>query len=457
MLEEWLNLQDIPHPPDRHPELLDAPNSDFAKPMQKLFAWSQELGPLFETQAPGFGMVVASGADVARDLFDDDRFEKFTGFGMEAFRPITGDGLFTARNEEENWALAHRILQPAFSKEALGRYHEQMVASVKLFTEEWARRAGGVVDVGDEATRLSLDIIGRAGFGYDFGTLGPTAGRHPYVDAMVEALMYSVMPPDVQEQRREEFERWVATLNSTVDAVIDERKKHPRAGQLDLLDAMLTNVDPETGRTLPDENVRYQITTFMVAGYGTVASLIAFSLMYLYQHPEVLRQVRAEVDDVVAGDVLTFTETSKLRYLRRVIDETLRLWPPTPAFLRVAKEDTTVGGRYHVAKGGWAAVLTRALHQDPLWGEDREEFRPSRFEPHEVKARPSHIYKPFGTGPRMCIGRQFALHSALIALAVVVRDFDLTLEPGELSVAEGGFFMPESLKATLAPRRRSGS
>lgn len=452
MLEEWLDLDKIPHPSGRHPELLDAPNSDFVKPMQKLFEWSRELGPLFETQAPGFGMVVASGADVAKDLFDDARFEKYTGFGMEAFRPITGDGLFTARNDEENWGLAHRILMPAFSKEALARYHDQMAASVTTFAEAWADGAGALLDIGQEATRLSLDIIGRAGFGYDFGTLRPGAGRHPYVEAMVEALAYSVLPPDLQEQRRDEFNQWVATLNSTVDGVIQERKARPDEGRRDLLDAMITNVDPETGRTLPAENVRYQITTFMVAGYGTVASLIAFSLMYLYRHPSVLQEARDEASRVLAGSVPTFEETNRLRALRRAIDETLRLWPPTPAFLRVAKEDTVVGGQYRVAKGGWAAVLTRGLHHDPLWGEDRAEFRPSRFESTEMKTRPAHIYKPFGTGPRMCIGRQFALHSALIALSVIVGRFDLDLVDEEFSVAEGGFFMPEHLKATVNPR-----
>lgn len=450
MLEEW-NKGTIPHPPGRDPELLDAPNSDFVKPMQKLFSWSQELGPIFETQAPGFGMVVASGSEVCKDLFDDSRFEKFAGFGMEAFRPITGDGLFTARNDEENWGLAHRVLMPAFSKEALARYHEPMRESVEKFIAYWHEQRQPV-DVGSEATKLSLDIIGRAGFGYDFGTMGPEAGRHPYVDAMVEALMFSVLPPDLQEQRRADFEGWVRLLNKTVDAVIEERKANPHREQRDLLDAMLTNVDPETGRTLPEENVRYQITTFMVAGYGTTASLISFALMYLYTHPEVLAEVRQEAAEVLEGQHPTFAEVPKLRALRRVMDETLRLWPPTPAFLRVAKEDTTVGGVHQVAKGGWAAVLTRALHHDEAWGPDRHEFRPSRFLPDEVKARPAHIYKPFGTGPRMCIGRQFAIHSATLALSALTTEFDLQLSEEPLSVAEGGFFIPDNLTATLTRR-----
>lgn len=453
MLENW-NLDAMPHPPGRDPEMLDAPNSDFVKPMQKLFEWSQELGPIFETRSPGFGMVVASGADICRELFDDDVFEKYTGFGMEAFRPITGDGLFTARNEEENWGLAHRVLMPAFSKDALGRYHGPMSDSVSRFAQAWQNHSGPV-NVASEATKLSLDVIGRAGFGYDFGTLGPEAGRHPYVNAMGEALTFSVLPPNLQEQRRGEFEGWVRTLNDTVDAVIEDRKGNPKREQQDLLDAMLSNVDPETGRTLSEQNIRYQITTFMVAGYGTTASLISFALMYLYSHPEVLSDVRREAAEVTAGRAPSFSEVPKLRALRRVIDETLRLWPPTPAFLRAAKTDTIIGHGHKVSRGGWAAVLTRALHQDVLWGPDRAEFRPSRFKPAEVKARPSHIYRPFGTGPRMCIGRQFAIHSAVIALSALTSEFDLELSREPLSVAEGGFFMPENLTASITRRSRT--
>lgn len=453
--EQWPGLDAIPHPAGRKPDTLDMENSDFVRPMQRMFQWSRELGPIFETQAPGFGMVVVTGADLARDLFDDTRFEKYTGFGIEAFRPVTGDGLFTAYNDEENWALAHRILLPAFSREALMRYHPKMAGSVGRLVDHWTKTAGDEpVDLGESSVSLALDMIGQAGFGFDFGSFEGGGKNHPYVSSMVNALAYSVLPPQLQQEREAEFRSWVTTMNGTVDDVIDTRRRSGTTTDTDLLGMMMHARDEVTGKRLPDENMRYQVTTFMVAGYGTTASLITFCLYFLSRNPGVLSAVRAEIEQTVGDAEIDFESVYRLRALRRAVDETLRLWSPTPAFLRVAKEDTVIGGRYEVRRGGWAALLTSGLHRDPAWGEDVEAFDPDRFLPERVRAREPHLYKPFGTGPRACIGRQFALHAATLALAETVRSFDVEVPPDYvLSVAEGGFFMPENLEVSV--RRRT--
>jgi cytochrome P450 len=453
--EQWPELDAIPHPPGRKPEIGDLESADFVKPMQRMYQWSRELGPIFETQMPGFGMVVVSGPSIAADLFDDERFEKFTGFGMEAFRPITGDGLFTAHNYEENWALARRILTPAFSREALTRYHPSMAGSTKRLVDSWTNLDGErEVDLADEAIKVSLDMIGRAGFGYDLGSFAGGSGReHPYVRSLIDALAYSVLPPAMQEERKQEFETWVQTINGTVDKVIEAREKASSYDDSDILGMMMSTSDPETGKGLSKQNMRYQITTFIVAGYGTTASLISFALYYLGRHPEVLEAVRSEVAREVGDGDIGFESVARLRVLRRVIDETLRLWTPTPAFLRVAKEDTVIGGNIPVKKGGWAAVLTAGLHRDAAWGEDALSFDPDRFTAERAHGRSPHLYKPFGTGPRNCIGRQFALHAAALALAELVRSFDVAIPADyELSVSEGGFFMPENLIAKVTPR-----
>ncbi|MFJ5116009.1 cytochrome P450 [Streptomyces sp. NPDC088551] len=452
--EMWPGLDGIPHPAGRRPDTLDMENSDFVRPMQRMYQWSRELGPIFETQAPGFGMVVVTGADIAKDLFDDTRFEKFTGFGIEAFRPVTGDGLFTAYNDEENWALAHRILLPAFSREALQRYHHEMAGSVARLVEHWTRTADDErVDLAESATTLALDMIGQAGFGFDFGSYEGGGQNHPYVSSMVNALAYSVLPPQVQQQREEQFRAWIETMNKTVDDVIDTRRRSAETTHSDILGTMMHARDEVTGKQLSSENMRYQVTTFMVAGYGTTASLITFCLYFLSRDPSLLATVRAEIGATVGDSRIGFESVHRLRILRRAVDETLRLWAPTPAFLRVATEDTVIGGQHEVKAGGWAAVLTMGLHRDAAWGGDVDAFDPDRFRAERVRAREPHLYKPFGTGPRACIGRQFALHAACLALAEIVRSFDVEVpEAYELSVAEGGFFMPENLKVSIRPR-----
>ncbi|WP_031940893.1 cytochrome P450, partial [Prescottella defluvii] len=132
---------------------------------------------------------------------------------------------------------------------------------------------------------------------------------------------------------------------------------------------------------------------------------LSFALHYLARNPDVLAKARAEVDAVWGDEAPPFEKVAKLRYVRRVLDETLRLWPTAPAYAREAREDTVLGGRYPMRAGDWVLVLIPSLHRDPAWGSDPERFDPDRFAPEHVRGRAPHIYKPFGTGERACIGR----------------------------------------------------
>jgi cytochrome P450 len=136
-----------------------------------------------------------------------------------------------------------------------------------------------------------------------------------------------------------------------------------------------------------------------------------------------------------------------------VLDEALRLQPTVPGYYRAAREDTMLAGVYPMRKGDWALALTMTLHRDPLWGPCPEEFDPNRFAPERVRAHPAGLYKPFGTGPRSCIGRQFALHEAVLMLGVLIRRYDLVPDPEyRLQVQERLTTMPKGLR--LGPRLR---
>ncbi|KMS66252.1 cytochrome P450, partial [Streptomyces leeuwenhoekii] len=138
-------------------------------------------------------------------------------------------------------------------------------------------------------------------------------------------------------------------------------------------------------------------------------------------------------------------------------DETLRLWPTAPAFAREAREDTVLAGAHPMRRGAWALVLTPMLHRDPrVWGPDAERFDPGRFDAAAVRSRPPHSFKPFGTGARACIGRQFALHEATLVLGLLLRRYELRPDPGyRLRVTERLTLMPEGLRLHL-DRRTAG-
>ncbi|WP_084513102.1 cytochrome P450 [Nocardia mikamii] len=454
----------LPHPPWRLPLLGDVLTTDFAKPCQRLAEQGRELGPVFEQKLFGYPAIIVTGAEAIDEVNDERVWEKHIGHSLMKLRPLAGDGLFTAFNREPNWSKAHNIALPAFTKTAMANYHATIVAVVDELVAGWTADSSWI-DIPAATNTLTFEIISRAGFSHSFGALTDSAAD-PFVAAMVRELTYAnrrtdVLPWFERLFRRAEYRRHRADLahaHGVVDAIIEARQAHPHAVSEDILDLLIDGVDPDTGERLDATNIRNQILTFLIAGSETSANTIAFALHYLATHPHVAQQVRSEIDErwpAPDAPAIGFEEVAKLRGLRRVVDETLRLWPTAPGYFRRAKQDTTLcSGRYRIAAKDWVLVLLQAAHRDPVWGPDAEEFNPDRFLPGNIRGAGPRVYKPFGTGPRACIGRQFALHETMVALAAILHRFDLEPEPGyRLDVRETLTLKPAGLRLRPHPRR----
>lgn len=459
----WPELRRIPHPPRRIPLLGDVLGANRRTPLQDSLKYARMLGPIYRRKAFNREFVFVWGAGLAADLADETRFAKHVGLGIANLRPVAGDGLFTAYNHEPNWQLAHDVLAPGFSREAMAAYHPMMLAVAERLTGHWDREtaAGRAVDVPGDMTKLTLETIARTGFGHDFGSFERDR-PHPFITAMVGTLTYaqrlnSVPWPGLLREAARRNEADIAYLNRTVDELVQERRTASGGGDGngDLLDRMLETAHPETGERLSAENVRRQVITFLVAGHETTSGALSFALHYLSRHPDVAARARAEVDRVW-GDtaVPCYDQVAKLRYVRRVLDESLRLWPTAPAFAREALQDTVLAGEHPMRRGAWTLVLTPMLHRDPeVWGADAERFDPDRFDPKAVRTRPPHTFKPWGTGARACIGRQFALHEATLVLGLLLRRYELGADPDyRLRVTERLTLMPEGLRLRLERR-----
>ncbi|MEU0334379.1 cytochrome P450 [Streptomyces sp. NPDC006193] len=459
----WPELRRIPRPPHRLPLLGDVLGADRHRPLQDSLRLGRELGPIFRRRAFGHEFVFVWGPRLVADLADETRFAKHVGLGVANLRPVAGDGLFTAYNHEPNWQLAHDVLAPGFSREAMQGYHRTMLAVAGRLTDRWDSMlaAGSTVDVPGDMTRLTLETIARTGFGHDFGSFERDR-PHPFVTAMVGTLTYaqrlnSVPGPLAPLLLRAAARRNAAdtaALDRTVDELVAARRRSG-GGEGDLLDRMLATEHPVTGEKLSLQNVRKQVITFLVAGHETTSGALSFALYHLARHPEIAARARAEVDRVWGGAPQPrYDQVARLRHVRRVLDESLRLWPTAPAFAREARQDTVLAGEHPMRRGAWALVLTPMLHRAPeVWGEDADRFDPDRFATASVRSRPPHTYKPFGTGARACIGRQFALHEATLVLGLLLRRYELHLDPGyRLTVAERLTLMPEGLRLRLERR-----
>jgi cytochrome P450 len=450
----------LPHPRRRIPLLGDVFAMEVDAPSQSALRLARELGPLYELRVLGSRYVVAAGAEYVMDLNDETRFRKHLGPDMEALRVIGGDGLFTAYDGEPNWQAAHDVLMPAFSQAAMRRYHATMVDVAARMIRRWdALAAGGhTVDVSADTTNVTLETIGRCAAGYSFDVF-ERDDVHPFVRHMVAglkgsdhlgALRASYLPQFLADRVEKRVARHGRAMAAVADDVIATRRAERARGRTapdDLLDLMLDS-------DLDVANVRYQLLNFLVAGHETTSGALSFALYYLSREPEVFARARAEVDDVWGGDEPDFEQIAKLRYVRRVFDESLRLQPTVPGYYRAAREDTMLAGTYPMREGDWALALTAMLHRDPLWGPEPDRFDADRFAPDRVRARPAGLYKPFGTGARSCIGRQFALHEAILILGSLVRRYDLSADPGyTLAISERLTLMPKGFQLRL--RRRS--
>lgn len=455
----------LPHPRWRLPILGDLLTINPAKPTQTSMRDARALGPIFERRIVDWPMIVVSGADLIAEINDERAWRKHVGVLFKKIRPVARDGLFTAYHHEPNRAKAHNILAPAFTREAMRGYHDTMTRSIGELLDHWSTRGDRWVDVAEDMNKLTLEIISRAGFDYTFDSF-TRATADPFVAAMLRGLTYinrnANLPPLLQKtlrRRAAQHTRDIAYVHQVVDDVIAARQTSGTLGEHnDLLDRMLTVADPDTGEQLDPVNIRYQILTFLVAGHETSAGVLAFALYELARHPDIAAQARAEIDQRFPGHGrpdIAFEDVARLRYLRRIVDETLRLWPIAPGYFREARHNTSIGnGRYHFGPGDWVFVLTLWAHRDPAaWGPDSEQFDPDRWLPERQRTLGQHVYKPFGTGTRACIGRQFAYHEIILTLAHVLRAFDLEHDPGyRLDITEQITLKPRGFNLRLSPR-----
>lgn len=420
-----------------------------------------KYGEIFLHDLPGQPPLYIIGSHrLTHELCDQKRFHKAIHPSLEAIRTFAGNGLFTSYYDEPEWGQAHRILMPAFNPAALREMYEGMTDIAEQLMFKWARtRSDDPVDIPGDCTRLTLDTIALCSFSYRFNSFY-SEKLHPFVAAMANGLKDSGKRshmPDVLNKLNvpgtRRYDRDITTMKDTVDSLIAERKENPRTTEnRDVLDVMLEAKDPKTGAKLSDENLRYQLITFLIAGHETTSGLLSFVVYELIKNPRVFKKAREIVDRVLGGRFPDYSDLKELGYLDQVLREGLRLYPTAPAFAVSSYEETVIGkdAKHEgvtVKPDDMLLVLLGRVHRDPDVWDSPEEFRPERFDFENAKDIPQHAWKPFGNGQRSCLGRAFALQEATMVLALMVQHFDFEFADPEyeLDVIDGLTSKPKDL------------
>lgn len=406
----------------------------------------------FRVGPPGIGqdLYVFFHPDAARRVLAGGagNYRKDNVFNTEV-RRIFGNGLLTSQDAE--WQRQKRYLQPLFTPRRVAGYAGGVGAVVEEHAGRWRARGAGPVDLHDEMTRLTLQIIGVVLFGDDVGEALPVLRRAAPLGGAIHRrgmaplrLPLAVPTPDhrmiLSTQR---------ALHDLCDSIIARRRARSGAQQ-DLLGLLLGARDD--GDRLTDAEIRDQVLIFLLAGHGTTAIALAFALHLLGTHRGAQDRVRAEVDDVVGGRLPTAEDAAALTWTTMVLEEALRLYPSAPMIGRSAARSDRIGD-HDVPAGAQVVLSPWVTHRHPQFWDEPERFRPERFAPEAERDRHRYAWFPFGGGPRACIGQSLSLLEGVIALAVLVRDFDITAPPGRVARTTRITLRPvHGLPALVTPR-----
>ena len=423
---------------------------------------AKQYGPIFRMQVPTEDLVVVCSQHFARLVCDESRFDKKVHGPLKVVRDYAGDGLITAHTEEPNWEKAHRILLPAFGGGSLREMFAPMLDMANQLVLKWERQdPSHPIDVSDDMTRLTVDTIAYCAFSFRLNSFYDPV-LHPFVGAMVRGLTESSArtrrPPFASRlmlRKKSQYQRDIETMNALVTKIIAKRKSAEGSGPKDMLSIMLGAQDPITKERLSEENIRYQMVTFLIAGHETTSGLLSFALLELMRSQDAMAKARAEVDRVLGEDAPEYEHLADLTYLDQVLKETLRLWPTAPAFAMKSRAKRTQVEGFTLRDSQTILLLLPAIGRDPSVWENPEAFLPERMEKEKFALLPPGAWMPFGNGQRSCIGRAFALQEAKLALAMVLQRFELhAVNPSAaLEVKESLTLKPKDFKITVSSRK----
>ncbi len=349
---------------------------------------------------------------------------------LRILQPRQGESLFTA--PWDDWRWQHRAIAPIFQNKNLMAVSSVMTMSAEATAARLAAAKGEAVDVYDEMITATFDVINDAAL----------SGRERMDrDATVDAItLFIERIARVSLLDILGAPRWVPRparllsganrqLDDLVDGVIARRIERGPSERPDLLDLLIAAEDPETGRKMTPAELRNNLLAFIVAGHETTALALTWALYLVSLDRDAQRKARDEAQAALGDGPATAEHLPKLVYTRQILDEALRLYPPAAFLSRTAKTDDDVILDLAVLKNETVMIPIYAIHRHRALWDEPDAFAPERFAPEAVKARPRYAYLPFGAGPRICIGMNFALIEATIILATLLARFDFALTP----------------------------
>ena len=354
-----------------------------------------------------------------------------------ALRTLVGAGLLTS--EGELWTRQRRLMQPVFHQQRISAYGETMAAYTERLIDAWDH--GDIRNIHQDMTHLTLNIVTKTLLNVDMSDQTAQTIAQTLEVAMqwfnqqrkIGFLPLPWLPTTINRQYR----RALQQMDAQIYGLIQQRRSR-QEDPGDLLSLLIQAQDEVDGSRMTDRQLRDELTTLVIAGHETTANSLTWTWMLLGQHPDVEAKLFAELESVLGGcsdspqglRPPTVEDIPQLLYAQSVIKEAMRLYPSTLSLARTTPQDYELGE--YLIPAGWVMMFSPwVMHRSSRYFEDPQAFRPERWENDLEKRLPKGVYLPFGDGPRVCIGKSFALMEAILVLATIARRFQLSLVPDQ--------------------------
>jgi len=411
-------------------------------PPKFLTRLAREYGDVVHFKLGPQDMFLLNNPDYIRDVLVTNNRNFVKSRGLEMAKKFLGESLLTSEGEFHR--RQRRLAQPAFHRQRINAYAEVMLDHATRTRDRWID--GQPLDVWHEMMRLTLAIVGKTLFDADVEGEAPEIGKALTDVMQLFERMTNPLAAILDKLPLPSNIRWVkakARLDETIYRIINERRTSEE-DRGDLLSMLMLAQDVEgDGSGMSDQQVRDEAMTLFVAGHETTANALTWTWYLLSQNPEVEAKLHREIDSVLKGSTPTASDLLRLPYTEMVLAESMRMYPPAWTLGRRVLTDYKIG-RYVLPADSIILMSPWVMHHDERFYPDHNRFDPDRWTPEAREARPKFSYFPFGGGPRVCIGEQFAWMEGVLLIATLAQRW-------RLSLAEGQLVEPRAM-ITLRPR-----
>ena len=383
-------------------------------------------------------LVIVTNPELVHDaLSRPAEFSRVPASGPAAL--IATQGL--VQSEGELWSQQRSIMGPAFMGPQVRAYANTVGRRVETLVDEWSTAIGEgdsiTRNLHGEMTALTVRVASEILLGEDIGR-ERAEQFHSWMQVAGDEFEFgldAVTPEWVPTRTDPAFKRAAEGILGLAEELIERRRadlaeRAPDDDQPRDMLSLLIKAESDPDVEYPDNQIRDEVATFLIAGHETTALSLTYTQCLLSKHPEVRQQVREEANQVIGESTPQYDHVSELEYTGRVFQEALRLYPAAWAVFRQASADVRLG-EYRVPEGAAVIMPQWSIQRDGRYFDSPEQFDPDRWLDRSPQSVPA--YFPFSSGPHACIGRQFSITGARLALATIVQSFDVDVERGALN------------------------